>query len=224
MMKLPEHTRLPKPHTLYKPFKRGNGDFFDRLSLTTQEKQAMREQIELIQVTHQIDSNTINIPAGERVQQLLLLEIHVKNEQFQKNWLDLLDVRLGLYVIFLLVYPNHQTELVINYKEPLQQEKDGKHFKIVRTFQTKDAVEISFSGQNLDQVYAHLVKDVGKDDLVSDQKEDLKAQIEQTQQLEKLQKQAQQLKKKMYAEKSMRKQMELKKAYKKLLKEIENLS
>lgn len=224
MIKLPDHTRLPKPHVLYKPFKKGNGDFFDRLALSAPEKQTLREEIALIQVTHQIDSRTTNVPEGKAVKQILVLEVHTTSPDFQKSWLDLLDVRLSLYTLFVVKNAELPSELVVNYKEPLAQEKDGKHFKILRSFQTKEDVTVSLDGQDLDQVYANLVKDMGREMLLDKPQADLKTQIEQTEQLEKLKKQAQQLKKKMYAEKSMRKQMELKKSYKKLLKEIENLS
>ena len=114
-------------------------------------------------------------------------------------------------------------ELLIHYKEALPQEKDGRHFKIVRRFRTQEDCRIQFEGNDLDQVYEMLIKETGKDKLQNKLGDNLKESVELTEQLEKLEKQAQRLKKQMYAEKSMRKQMEVKKAYQAVLKQIQEL-
>ena len=124
-----------------------------------------------------------------------------------------MDERLGLYTVFVLKFPLGKEELLIHYKETLAQEKDGRHFKIVRRFCTQEDCQIQFEGDNLDQVYEMLIKETGKDQLQSKLGDNL----------EKLEKKAQRLKKQMYAEKSMRKQMEVKKAYQAVLKQIQEL-
>ena len=211
MIQFPDYTCLPTPHVLYKPHKKGNRDFFDNLALSKQEKQELREQIQLIQITHQIDSQTTNIPEGNIVKQIMVLEIHINQQEFTTSLLEKLDERLGLYTVFVLKFPSEKGELLIHYKEALAQEKEGRHFKIVRRFRTQEDCQIQFEGDNLDQVYEMLIKETGKDQLQSKLDGNLKESVELTEQLEKLGKQAQRLKKQMYAEKSMRKQMEVKK-------------
>ena len=223
MIQFPDYTCLPTPHVLYKPHKKGNRDFFDNLALSKQEKQELRDQIQLIQITHQIDSQTTNIPEGNIVKQIMVLEIHLNQQEFTTSLLEKLDERLGLYTVFVLKFPLGKEELLIHYKETLAQEKDGRHFKIVRRFCTQEDCQIQFEGDNLDQVYEMLIKETGKDQLQSKLGDNLKESVELTEQLEKLGKQAQRLKKQMYAEKSMRKQMEVKKAYQAVLKQIQEL-
>lgn len=223
MIQFPDYTCLPTPHVLYKPHKKGNRDFFDNLALNKQEKQELRDRIQLIQITHQIDSQTANIPEGNTVKQIMVLEIHLNQQEFTTSLLEKLDERLGLYTVFVLKFPSEKDELLIHYKEALPQEKDGRHFKIVRRFRTQEDCQIQFEGDNLDQVYEMLIKETGKDQLQSKLDGNLKESVELTEQLEKLEKQAQRLKKQMYAEKSMRKQMEVKKAYQAVLKQIQEL-
>lgn len=223
MIQFPDYTCLPTPHVIYKPHKKGNRDFFDNLALTKQEKQELRDQIQLIQITHQIDSQTTNITVGNIVKQILVLEIHLNQQEFTTGLLEKLDERLGLYTVFILKFPLGKEELLIHYKEVLAQEKDGRHFKIVRRFCTQEDCQIQFEGNDLDQVYEMLIKETGKDQLQGKLDGNLKESVELTEQLEKLEKQAQRLKKQMYAEKSMRKQMEVKKDYQAVLKQIQEL-
>ena len=223
MIQFPDYTCLPTPHVLYRPHKKGNRDFFDNLALSKQEKQELRDQIQLIQITHQIDLQTTNIPVGNIVKQILVLEIHLNHQEFTTSLLEKLDERLGLYTVFILKFPLGKEELLIHYKEALAQEKDGRHFKIVRRFRTQEDCQIQFEGNDLDQVYEKLIKETGKDQLQSKLSGNLKESVELTEQLEKLEKQAQRLKKQMYTEKSMRKQMEVKKDYQAVLKQIQEL-
>ena len=223
MIQFPDYTCLPTSHVLYRPHKKGNRDFFDNLALTKQEKQELRDQIQLIQITHQIDSQTTNIPAGNAVKQIMVLEIHLNQQEFRTSLLEKLDERLGLYTAFVLKFPMDKEELLIHYKKVLAQEKDGRHFKIVRRFCTQEDCQIQFEGNDLDQVYEMLIKKTGKDQLQSKLGGNLKESVELTEQLEKLEKQAQRLKRQMYTEKSMRKQMEVKKDYQAVLKQIQEL-
>lgn len=223
MIRFPSYTALSKPHLLYRPHKKGNSDFFDSLNVSVKEKKDLREQIRAIQITHQIDTSTTNIPAGKKVKQIMVLEIELEQMDVSLTLLEQLDIRLGIYTAFVLKYPQGREELLIHYKEPLSQEKDGKHFKIVRRFQTHDDVSIDFEGNDLDDVYESLVKETGKKELQVLETSNLRNSIELSDQLDKLEKRAQQLKKKMYSEKSMRKQMEIKKDYQATLKEIEAL-
>ena len=223
MIRFPSYTALSKPHLLYRPHKKGNSDFFDNLNVSAKDKKDLRKQIRAIQITHQIDTRTTNIPAGKKVKQIMVLEIELEQMDVSFTLLEQLDIRLGIYTAFVLKYPQGREELLIHYKEPLSQEKDGKHFKIVRRFQTHDDVIIDFEGNDLDDVYESLVKETGKKELQVLEKSNLRNSIELSDQLDKLKKKAQQLKKKMYSEKSMRKQMEIKRDYQATFKEIEAL-
>ena len=88
MIQFPDYTCLPTPHVLYRPHKKGNRDFFDNLALSKQEKQELRDQIQLIQITHQIDPQTTNIPAGKIVKQIMVIEIYLNQQEFTTSLLE----------------------------------------------------------------------------------------------------------------------------------------
>lgn len=215
-------TKILKLTVLYKPYQKGNTDFFDKIGLSTSDKQALRKQIGMITATHQLDAKTLPIPAGKTIQQIIVLDVQLLTDQLDYHLLEELDTYLGFYTFFRLVFPDGHEEFLIHFKEKLVQARDGRNFKIIRRFQTAQPLVLTYQERDLDQFYDHLVKQTGSDQLI-DSGASVKESIERTQHIEKLEKQAAQFKKKMYAEKAMRKQMELKKAYTVLLKEIEAL-
>ena len=222
MENFPAASRLPSPRPVYKPYLKGNSDFFDQLGLAPADKQLLRQQIEGIYLTHQLDAKTLSIPAGKTVQQIIVLSIDLLTHHYASHLLAELDMRLGQYSLFILRFPDGHEELLIHFKEKLAQSREGRNFKIIRSFQTDKPLVLTYQERDLDQFYENLVKQVGEAELVKGPSS-VKDRIEQTKLLASLEKQANQLKKRMFAEKAMRKQMELQKAYKELQKEIEQL-
>ena len=222
MENFPAASRLPSPRPVYKPYLKGNSDFFDQLGLAPADKQLLRQQIEGIYLTHQLDAKTLSIPAGKTVQQIIVLSIDLLTPHYASHLLAELDMRLGQYSLFILRFPDGHEELLIHFKEKLAQSREGRNFKIIQSFQTNKPLKLTYQERDLDQFYENLVKQVGEEELVKGPSS-VKDRIEQTKLLANLEKQAVQLKKRMFAEKAMRKQMELQKAYKELQKEIEQL-
>ena len=222
MENFPAASRLPSPRPVYKPYLKGNSDFFDQLGLAPADKQLLRQQIEGIYLTHQLDAKTLSMPAGKTVQQIIVLSIDLLTPHYASHLLAELDMRLGQYSLFILRFPDGHEELLIHFKEKLAKSREGRHFKIIQSFQTDKPLKLIYQERDLDQFYENLVKQVGEAELVKGPSS-VKDRIEQTKLLASLEKQAVQLKKRMFAEKAMRKQMELQKAYKELQKEIEQL-
>ena len=222
MENFPAASKFSSPRPVYKPYLKGNSDFFDQLGLALADKQLLRQQIEGIYLTHQLDAKTLSIPAGKKVQQIIVLSIDLLTPHYASHLLAELDMRLGQYSLFILRFPDGHEELLIHFKEKLAQSREGRNFKIIKSFQTNKPLKLTYQERDLDQFYENLVKQVGEEELVKGPSS-VKDRIEQTKLLANLEKQAVQLKKRMFAEKAMRKQMELQKAYKELQKEIEQL-
>ena len=68
MENFPAASKFSSPRPVYKPYLKGNSDFFDQLGLALADKQLLRQQIEGIYLTHQLDAKTLSIPAGKTVQ------------------------------------------------------------------------------------------------------------------------------------------------------------
>lgn len=215
-------TQIPTPRVLYKPYQKGNKDFLDQFELSTADKKLLRQQIGQLTATHQLDAKTLPIPTGKTIKQIIVLRIDLLSQQLDLHLLAELDTYLGFYTIFHLVFPDGSSQYVIHFKEKLAQPREGRNFKIIRSFQTDKPLELTYQERDLDQFYDNLVKQAGKEELVKSGAS-VKDQIESTERLAVLEKQAAQLKKKMFAEKAMRKQMELRKAYKALEAEIQQL-
>ena len=222
MENFPAASKFSSPRPVYKPYLKGNSDFFDQLGLALADKQLLRQQIEGIYLTHQLDAKPLSIPAGKTVQQIIVLSIDLLTPHYASHLLAELDMRLGQYSLFILRFPDGHEELLIHFKEKLAQSREGRNFKIIQSFQTNKPLKLTYQERDLDQFYENLVKQVGEEELVKGPSS-VKDRIEQTKLLANLEKQAVQLKKRMFAEKAMRKQMELQKAYKELQKEIEQL-
>ncbi|SDB15961.1 protein of unknown function [Streptococcus henryi] len=223
MTNFPQRSQLPKPRILYKPHQKGNTDFFEKLSLSTKEKQELRAQIVQLSITHVLDSQTTNIPDGQKVKQIMVIEVKLKSDDINLDLLKQLDQRLGMYLIFQILLENGRASFLINYKEPLKSPKEGLLYQIVRSFKTEDDISIDYGVNTLDELFGQLVKEVAQDKIIARAEEDISSAIVKSQEIEQLEKKAGQLKKKMYAAKSMRQQMDYKKAYQQVLADLEKI-
>ena len=218
MITMPTRTKLPKPQRLDKK------GLMRNLDLTSNEKKDLTDQIAKLEITHQINTASTNIPTGEKVTQMMVIRICLKGKDLNPDLLHAIDEQLPMYVIFTIEDDEHNERLVINFKEPLIIERNNRKFVIKRTFESNQDETIYFEGKNLDDVYANLVRNVAKDELVSTTGSINIAQaVDITMEIEKLTKHADRLKKKMYSEKSMQKQMEAKRERNRILEQIVEL-
>ena len=217
MFTFPERTRLTKPTRMDKK------GLLRNLDLNPQEKRDLTNQVQRIQITHQIDQSTTNILGGKTVQQIMVMNIQLKSTEINRDLLAAIDEQISMYLIFIIETGDDKCHLLINYKEPLATIKNKKRFSIKRSFESTDSQMIDFKGSSLDEVYENLVFKAAGKKLVALSASDIGKSIEKAKELEKLLKQAEQLKKKMFSEKSMRKQMEAKNERNKVLGKIESI-
>lgn len=220
----PERSVLPTEKVLYRPHKKGNGDFFDHLSLSAEQKQTLREQIRELTFTHQLDEQTTNIPKGKQVDKLAVLKVQLVGDQLDLELLRQLDQRIGMYLIFDLRRANGSQSYLINYKEPIEKPKnDGILYRLIRTFETDESIDLDLGVANLDHLYSQLVKEVSTETLIKESNQDISSAIAREQDITRLEKRANQLEKKITREKSVRQQFELRKEHRQLLATIQQL-
>ncbi|WP_303971920.1 DUF4391 domain-containing protein [Streptococcus merionis] len=218
----PERSRLPQPYVLYKAHKKGNSDFFDELSLSYKDKKVLRQHVAQIAISHQLDNQTTNIPEGERIKQLFVIEWQQSSDEQLLSYIEAFDQYFAGYVIFVISKPTGPKSYLIHYKEPLTQLRDNRKFKIIRRFETDGDLILPLESRSLGHFYNDLVREVAAEPLLN-QGTDIKQALAISDRLKQLEKEATSLKKKMYTEKSMRKQMDYKKRYQQKLAEINNL-
>lgn len=220
----PERSVLPTEKVLYRPHKKGNGDFFDYLSLSAEQKQTLREQIRELTFTHQLDEQTTNIPKGKQVDKLAVLKVQLVGDQLDLELLRQLDQRIGMYLIFDLRRADGSQSYLINYKEPIEKPKnDGILYRLIRTFETEESINLDLGVTNLDHLYSQLVKEVSTETLIKESNQDISSAIAREQDITRLEKRASQLAKKIAREKSVRQQFELRKEHRQLLATIQQL-
>lgn len=235
MIKIPEVTKLEKPQRIDKKSLLENltfsttktnkrGGLNKSWQSTKMGQQGVLGQIQKIQITHQIDSNSINMPTGVKVKQIMVMHILLKDHEINPELLVIIDEQIGMYLIFIVEDKRGGQRLFINLKEPLTVPRNGKFYNVKKTFESRKGEELLFKGNNLDDVYENLIKDIWVDELTSTVPAiSISEMVEINDEIAKIEKKAEQLKKKMFSEKSMQKQMEVKRERAEILGRIEEL-
>lgn len=221
-MKLPDRSKLPEPLEIYRLNKNGNTNFFELLNLKDNQIRELRSQIKSITITNQLNSHTTNIPEGDKVKLIYIMEIKTFTNILNFDYLRIIDTKIGNYIVFRLIFPDNE-ELFINYKEPLARIGDGNLYRIIKSFQTDKLINIDLNVLTLDQLYEQFIKIIGEDKILVDNKKDINQVIKNSEEIIKLQKKSNDLKRKMYLAKDMRKQIEYKRQYNSIEEEIKKL-
>ncbi|MCL1949221.1 MAG: DUF4391 domain-containing protein [Turicibacter sp.] len=215
MIKFPAQTQLPKPQKMDKKM------LLKNLNLSAEMKRDLTDQIQKIQITHQIAPNTTNIMAGKNVQQIMVMHIVLKGMEINHSLMANLDEQMGMYLAFIIESSDGKQSFIIHFKEPTT--APGKHFTIRKRFESSNDEEIEFKGNDLDQVYENLVREVAPSEISHAKIGNLAENIQINEQIAKLTKQALALETKMRTDKSMRKQLAYKRERAEMLKQIETL-
>lgn len=222
MPNFPERSQLPTEKIIYRPHQRGNGQFFEHLSLTKEQSDQLKQEIAQIAISHQLDETTLKIPAGAQVKQIMVIKISLNGERLDTGLLKALDQRLGFHILFDVQSSQGDHRWTMAYKEVSSSPQANNLYKVFNYFKVADLPDLPYHAVDLDDFYQKLLKQMGQEHLKVDDK-DMAQAIQKTQDIEKLEKKAQQLKKKMYTAKSMRQQMDYKKAYQQVLADIDAL-
>ena len=193
--------------------------FYEYLDIDPEIKRLFVEQIRLITWINKLSPQTMNIAAGEQVQEIEVFEIKLTGEKLDPRVLTLMDRQIPYHILFLLKRMDGLCQLVVNYKESSQAGKTA--FQLKESYHT-DWMEaealpaLSMTALDMDKLYEGLVRAIAGDQLTAPETESLHDAVAQTQEKEKLRRQIEQLKGKMKREKRLAKQMELRREIKRL--------
>ena len=220
MFVLPESTqferRLPKQK------------FYANLSITPALKRVFTEQIDTIIWRNKLSAQTLNVARGERVEELEVFLIRLRQRSLNNSVLELIDREVPYHIIFLLDFEG-EFQARIGYKEP----GGGRAaFKVDAYYQTDwfpwDKLPLSLNGLNLDAVYENFVRQVAGEKLAEGALcpagESLKDIVERDKKRQTLLKQIAALENKIRREKQFNKQVELNEQLKKLQAELDGIA
>ncbi len=200
MINLPETTKIGKRIP-----KEG---FYNNAQLKQSEKRLFVDEIDQIIWQNLLSATTLNVDKGEKVNQIDIVRINLKKQDFNKSILEIIEKIIPRHLIFLMVY-NDSYQICVNYKEESQKGK----FKIIESYATgwmsEGDINISIKGLNLDQVYENLVFQIAGNKVEKKLGSDLKESVLKSQETERIKKKIAELSNKLHSEKQFNIQLKI---------------
>lgn len=198
--------------------------FYDKLNISPNLKRIFVEQIKAIYWQNKIAPTTVNVAAGERVDELEVFEITLNQKYLDTTVLLQLDREIPYHILFVLSFEG-QCQAWIGYKEETASSQNA--FKVSAYYHTdwmeEDILDLKLDGLSLDVVYENLVRQIAGENLQSGKTDSLKSSVEKDMKRKELKKQIAVLQGKIRKEKQLNRQMELNGEVKRLRKELEGL-
>ena len=204
MIEFPESTRFDRRIPKKK--------FYENLSVTPALKRIFTDQIDSIVWRNKFSSDTLNVAKGERVEELEIFHIVLRQKHFDNAVLELIDREIPYHILFLLEFEG-EFQVRIGYKEP---SSGQAAFKVDAYYQTAwlawEEFSLSLNGLTLDAVYENFVRQIAGESLATragSTTEDLKDAVGRDRQRQKLLKQISVLENKVRREKQFNRQVAL---------------
>ena len=197
--------------------------FYDNLSISPKLKRVFAEQIAAIFWSNKLSPDTLNVAAGDTVDEIEVFTIRLNQPSLDTRVLQQIDKQIPYHIIFVLEYKG-RLQAWIGYKEAAASGSNA--FKVSRYYHTdwmaEDELHLSIDGLNMDAVYENLVRQIAGDKLQTDSGESLKESVERDEKKKQLKKQIAALESKMKKEKQLNRRMEMNAELKRLRKERMN--
>lgn len=196
--------------------------FYENLTVSPALKRLFVDQIKVIYWRNKIAATTMNLAAGETVNEIEIIEIKLNGSNLDESVLRQIDKEIPYHIIFLLEYDG-KYQAWTSYKEAAV---SGKNVFKVGCYYHTDWMEESnlplrIDGLNIDSVYENLVRQIGGDKLQTEYQEKLKNSVERDNRRQELKKQIVTLEKRIRKEKQFNKQVQLNAELKRIQRELE---
>ena len=192
--------------------------FYEHLDVTPEIRKLFVEQVRLITWANKLSPDTLNIAAGDTVQEVEVFHIRLTGDALDHRVLTLMDKQIPYHILFLLERLDGKFQLVVNYKEASQGGSNA--FQLKKSYETpwlpQEEITVSYSGLDMDAAYESIVRSIAGDALQASEAESLQEAVAQTQQRENIEKEIQKLHARMKKEKRLAKQMELRREIQRL--------
>ena len=157
--------------------------FYEHLDITPEIKRLFVDQVRLITWENKLSPDTLNIAAGDIVQEVEVFHIKLTGETLDHRVLSLMDKQIPYHILFLLERIDGKFQLVVNYKEAILGSSNA--FQLKKSYETdwmtQDNLPIVFNGLDMDMVYESIVRSIAGDVLSIPDAESLQEAVEQSQ-------------------------------------------
>ena len=193
--------------------------FYEHLEIGRKIKDSFVQNIDSIIWANKIAPSTVNIAVGEKVTEIQVFRIILKQSDFNKDVLKTIDEQIPYHILFIVCYRDKE-QAWIGYKE--QSGSESRAFKVDSYYHTAwqkpEEWELAIEGLNMDAVYESFVKQISASTAPIQWDDDLSAK-ENTAKIaerKKLQKQIEKLERQLRKETQPRKKFELHRKLQKL--------
>ena len=186
--------------------------FYEHLEIGKNIKDSFVQDIDLIIWANKIAPSTVNIAVGEKVTEIQVFRIILKQSDFNKDVLKTIDEQIPYHILFIVCYRDKE-QAWIGYKE--QSGSESRAFKVDNYYHTAwqmpEDLSLTIDGLNMDAVYDNFVKQVAAVNAPVPWTEDLstKENTAIIEEKKKLQKQIEKLERQLRKETQPRKKFEL---------------
>lgn len=198
--------------------------FYKNLDVKPELKHRFIDQIKRITWANKFSPETLNIAAGQTVQEIEVFHIQLTGQALEDRVLTLMDKGIPYHLLFILERPDGQCRLSIAYKEAMEKSKVA--FQLKECYHTawmaQDAFSLNLTALNMDALYESLVRQIAGEALPSLEDESLRDTVERQQERERIQKQIAKLQAQMKREKRLAKQMEMRREIARLKRLLED--
>ena len=194
MLDFPQKTFFNKPIPKAK--------FYEKLPVTQAVKNCFVNEIAGIVWRNKLSAETLNVQPGSRVQELEVIEISLKGEALNDSVLKVIDKGIPYQLLFPLKR-GEEYQLCMGYKET-ETSAVKEYFKTA--WMPFDQLPLQISGLTLDEICDNFIRQI-HGSLQTNVNADLKTELAESKEQEKLQKRIAQLEKKLLTEKQFKKQM-----------------
>ena len=186
--------------------------FYEHLEIGKNIKDSFVQDIDSIIWANKIAPSTVNIAVGEKVTEIQVFRIILKQSDFNKDVLKTIDEQIPYHILFIVCYRDKE-QAWIGYKE--QSGSESRAFKVDNYYHTAwqmpEDLSLTIDGLNMDAVYDNFVKQVAAVNAPVPWTEDLstKENTAIIEEKKKLQKQIEKLERQLRKETQPRKKFEL---------------
>ena len=199
--------------------------FYDNLSISPKLKRVFAEQIAAIFWSNKLSPDTLNVAAGDTVDEIEVFTIRLNQPSLDTRVLQQIDKQIPYHIIFVLEYKG-RLQAWIGYKEAAASVINA--FKVSRYYHTdwmtEDELHLSIDGLNMDAVYESLVRQIAGNALQADFGGSLKESVERDEKKRRLERQIAALDSKMRREKQLNRRIEMNAELKKLRIELRQMT
>lgn len=216
MIKLPKSTEFNKKIPKQK--------FYDNLDVSTKLKRSFIDDIDGVYWRNKISEDTINIRAGEEVQEIQIFLIELKEKDLDEKVLLQIDREVPYHIVFILSY-GELYKLAIGYKEEAL--SGTNTFKVAEYYYSdwleEGDLSLDLRGLNLDKVYENFLKDIRGINFQPSENESITDLVERDRQVEALKKEIDKLRNKRRKTKQLNKKMKISDQIRQVEEDLEKL-